>query len=121
MKRPVRQLLFWTPRVLGMIFALFLSLFALDVFDAGYGFWGTLLALFMHLLPVFALLIGLALAWQWEWVGTVIFGGFSLWYLFAFGGRFPVGVYAAIAGPSAIVGLLFLLDWRYHTELRASG
>lgn len=120
MKRPVRQLLFWTPRVLGILFALFLSLFALDVFGAGYGFWGTFLALLIHLLPVFALLIGLALAWRWEWIGTVIFCGFSLWYLLAFGGRFPPSVYMTIAGPPIIVGLLFLIDWRYHAEIRAT-
>lgn len=120
MKRWVRQLLFWTPRVLGICFALFLSLFALDVFGAGYGFWGTLLALLIHLLPVFALLIGLALAWRWEWIGTVIFCGFSLWYLFAFGGRFPISVYWLIAGPPVIVGLLFLIDWFYHAEIRAT-
>lgn len=120
MQRPVRQLLFWTPRVLGIFFALFLSIFALDVFGEGYGFWGTLLALFMHLLPVFALLIGLALAWRWEWIGTVIFFGFSLWYLLAFGGRFPIGVYFTMAGPPLIVGLLFLIDWLYRAELRTT-
>ena len=42
MIRPSKQLLFWTPRILGILFALFLSMFALDVFGEGYGFWGTL-------------------------------------------------------------------------------
>jgi hypothetical protein len=33
MKRPVKRLLFWAPRILCILFAAFVSLFALDVFD----------------------------------------------------------------------------------------
>jgi len=33
MNRPVKKLIFWTPRVLCILSALFLSLFALDVFS----------------------------------------------------------------------------------------
>jgi hypothetical protein len=51
METRMRQLLFWSPRVLTPIFAVFLSLFALDVFEEGYGFWDTVVALFMHLIP----------------------------------------------------------------------
>jgi hypothetical protein len=124
MIRPFKQLLFWTPRILGILFALFLSIFALDVFGAGYGFWGTLLALFMHLIPVFVLLIGLALAWRWEWVGALMFIGFSVWYLVISWSPVPaaanlVGVWP-IAGPSLLIGILFLLDWLYTPKLQAS-
>jgi len=69
MRRPVRRLLFWTPRVALLLFAAFLSIFALDVFGAGYGFWETALALLMHLIPMWIMLGALALAWRWEWVG----------------------------------------------------
>jgi hypothetical protein len=44
-KQPVKRILLWTPRVLSLLFALFVSLFALDVFGQGYGFWQTTLAL----------------------------------------------------------------------------
>jgi len=43
-----RDWIYWTPRILSIVFVLFLALFSLDVFDGNYGFWGTLLALFMH-------------------------------------------------------------------------
>lgn len=111
MKRNYQRWLIWTPRVLGLLFALFVSLFALDVFDAGYGLWGTLLALIIHLLPVFGLLIVLALAWRWPWIGVVGFAGFAAWYLLAFWGRFPWSVYLIMAGPPLLVGLLFGLAW----------
>lgn len=121
----LQRAIFWTPRVLGLLFALFLSLFALDVFGQGYGFWGTLLAFVIHLIPVWLLLIGLALAWRWDWVGVLIFGGFAVWYLATMWGPFPlaanlVGV-LPIAGPAVLIGLLFLLSWqtRAHAHLPA--
>jgi hypothetical protein len=120
MKQPLKRILVWTPRMLGMLFALFVSIFALDVFGAGYGFWETILALLIHLAPVFVLLIGLAIAWRWAWVGAAVFLGFSVWYLVVFGGRFPWGVYFIMVGPPLLVGVLFLVDWLYRAELRAA-
>ena len=43
--------LYWAPRILSIIFAGFISLFALDVFNEGHSFWETLLALAVHLIP----------------------------------------------------------------------
>jgi len=39
-----RGVLHWAPRVLGLLFPLFVALFALDVFGQGQGFWRTALA-----------------------------------------------------------------------------
>jgi hypothetical protein len=116
----MKRLLIWTPRLLGILFALFLSLFALDVFGAGYTIGETILALLIHLIPTFALLIALALAWRWQWVGALIFLAFSSWYLFNAWGSFPVSTLAIIAGPPLVVGLLYLVDWIYRAELRAA-
>src|SRR5262249_53398337 len=69
MKTTSKRLLFWTPRVLCLLFAAFISLFALDVFGESRGFWQTALALAMHLIPTFILLAVLALSWRWEWIG----------------------------------------------------
>ncbi|MEZ4732832.1 MAG: hypothetical protein R3E79_37485 [Caldilineaceae bacterium] len=118
MKPSVQRLLFWAPRVLGVLFALFVSLFALDVFGMGYGFWGTVGALLIHLIPVYILLIGLALAWRWEWIGALFFIGFAVWYVAEAWGRFPLSVYLVMAGAPFVVGVLWLVDWLYHTEIR---
>ena len=40
------KILFWLPRILAIIYIAFLSLFALDVFWEGYGFFETIAALF---------------------------------------------------------------------------
>jgi hypothetical protein len=57
------------PRILAILFAAFLSVFALDVFGEGYWFWGTIRALFMHLIPTMIVLAALIIAWRWEGVG----------------------------------------------------
>jgi len=119
-KQPWKRILFWTPRVLSILFALFVSLFALDVFGVGYSFWETGLALLIHLVPVYILLIGLAIAWRWEWVGALIFMGFAVWYVAMAWGQFQLSVYVMMAGVPFVVGILWLIDWLYRRELRAT-
>ena len=118
MNARTKRLLFWTPRALGILFAIFLSLFALDVFSEGYGFRETIVALFMHLVPTFVVLIALAVAWRWEWVGAALFCGLAVFYVVMAWGRFPFGTYLVISGPLLLVGVLFLLNWLRRDELR---
>jgi len=110
MKTP--RLLFWTPRILCLLFAGGISLFALDVFQENYGFWNTTIALLMHLIPTGLLLIILAVSWRWEWVGALLFPALAAFYIIAFWGRFPWQTYLIMAGPLVLVGVLFLLGWR---------
>ena len=112
-----RKIIHWTPRILGVLFVLFISLFAFDVFDGQYSAWETVLALFMHLLPSIVLSIAIALAWRWEWVGTLFFAGWSIFYIATFRG-FPASVYIILAGIPLLIGVLFLVDWIYRKELR---
>jgi hypothetical protein len=121
MKDSMQRALFWMPRVLSILFALFVSIFALDVLEEGYGFWDTVLALFMHLIPVYVLVIALAIGWHCEWVGALLFTGFSVWYLVMVWEPAPLVDNLSrawpIAGPPLLIGLLFLLDWLYQPEL----
>lgn len=119
MKTPTKRFLFWTPRVLCLLFAGFISLFALDVFDGNDGFWNTLLALLMHLIPTGILLIILALSWRWEWLGALFFPAMGAAYIIAFWGRFHWLAYAVISGSLFLLGILFLLGWIRRAEIRA--
>lgn len=119
MNKSVKQTLFWTPRVAGILFILFLSMFALDIFDMQLGFWGTIVGLFMHLLPSILLAIAIYIAWKREWVGAVLFIGWAIWYVVFFRDRgFPWMTYAIIAGIPAVIGLLFLADWIWRKQIR---
>jgi hypothetical protein len=116
MKTPYLRLFYWLPRVLGLAFAGFISIFALDVFAEHHGFWPVLLALALHLIPTGLVLLLLALAWRWEWIGVLSFAGLALYYLVAFGGRFHWSAYVCIAGPLLLIAGLFLISWRLHTK-----
>jgi hypothetical protein len=115
-----KKTLFWTPRIAGILFIGFISLFALDIFDAQLGFWGTIVGLFMHLIPSILLTIAIVIAWKWEWVGALLFIGWSIWYV-AFMRGFPWIAYAFIAGLPLLIGLLFLTGWIWRKQIRPDG
>ncbi len=59
MTRPVSNLLLWSPRVLGILMALFVGVFALDAVGEG------LAALLLHFAPTLLLLLVVAVSWRW--------------------------------------------------------
>jgi hypothetical protein len=63
----------WAPRVLCILAILFVGMFALDSFDPRLTLWQQLQAFFIHLVPVYLLIIFLAVAWKWELIGGVMF------------------------------------------------
>ena len=113
MSNNTKRLFYWLPRGLSIAFALFITVFALDVFGEGYSFWETLLALFMHLIPTFLVLFVLIIAWRWERVGASLFLVLALIYLGMSGGEAWI-----IAGPLLLLAALFLLDWLAGTRLK---
>ena len=100
MKQPVRRLLYWLPRVLGILFAVFLSLFALDVFGEGYSFWETVWALLMHLIPTAIVVLILVLAWRRAWIGGVLFPLLGVLYIVAFWNPSHWPAYLMLSGPA---------------------
>lgn len=111
MTSATRKTIFWTPRILTILFAAFLSLFALDVFQEGRGALETTLALAIHLVPVYLVLAALAVAWKWEWVGALLFSGLGVWYVVMAGGKEHWSAVVFISGPLFLVGALFLAGW----------
>jgi predicted NBD/HSP70 family sugar kinase len=120
-----KRALFWTPRALSIAFIAFLSLFAMDVFDEHLGIWQTALALMVHLLPEFVLVVGLVLAWRREWLGAALNAAAGLLYVtwVVFTSR-PVPQATkliwmlAIAGPAFVIAGLFLANWLKRDDLR---
>ena len=115
----ILRVLFWMPRILSIMFALFLSLFALDVFEPGVSFWSAMLGLAIHLIPVYLVIIALVVAWRWEWIGALFFFALAVLYLVLAWGRFPWSIYLIISGPLVLIGVLFLLNWSHTNKLQA--
>jgi hypothetical protein len=116
--KPGLQLLYWSPRVICIIFSAFAMLFSFDVFEEGKGFWETSIAFLMHNIPVFVMIIILIVTWRWEWIGGIIFCLLGFIYIVMEWGRFPFGTYAIISGPLFLTGILFLLNWKYRKILK---
>ena len=118
MTKSTKRVLFWAPRLLCILFAAFITLFAMDALEGVHGFWNGAISLGMHLLPT-AIIVGLlAIAWRWEWVGAVLFTALGVLYVVSCWGRFHWSVYALIAGQLFVSGMLFLAGWAYRAQLR---
>ena len=118
MKKKINKFIYWTPRILCILFLLFLAIFSLDVFDENLGFWGTVLGLFMHNIPVFVLAIVLWISWKYEIVGGIVFILAGILFMISSVARqapdpwyIALAVSLIIAVPAFMIGILFLMGW----------
>jgi hypothetical protein len=72
MKRKIK-FFHYTPRIIGILAILFVSMFALDAFNEAYTLKEQILGFAMHLIPSYILLVMLIIAWKWERIGGIIF------------------------------------------------
>ena len=100
---------YWAPRILSILFAVFISLFALDVFGEGYPFWEAILALVMHLIPTYIVIIATLIAWKREIIGGIMFITLGLFYLFMTMGKVHFSAHLFIAAPLILIGGMFIL------------
>lgn len=111
------RLLYWTPRLLALAAAVFLSLFALDSFTGESGGWA---AVAMHLIPSVMVLAALAVAWRHEVAGGLLFIGLGAAYVVMVGGH-RLDWIAVVAGPLWVIGVLFLAGYARRAETVPAG
>lgn len=119
MEKKINKFVYWTPRILSIIFILFLALMSLDIFEGNYGFLGTILGLFIHNIPAMILLIILIISWKQEVVGGISFVLVGILYLaFIFINIIKTGfewyylLWALqISGIAFFIGILFFINW----------
>jgi hypothetical protein len=119
MSHSAARLLYWSPRILSIAFALFLGLFALDVFNEGHNFWRTGLALAIHLIPSAIVVAVLIAAWRWEWIGAGLYLLAATYYTWSVLPSHPDWA-LAIAGPLLLIAALFLVNSIERAKLRAA-
>jgi len=108
--------IFWAPRILSILFLIFLAMFSLDVISPGLSLGQIIIGLLMHNIPVFVMLIILIISWRYEIVGGIAFLLADLLYVFlTFRGEAPwylaLSWCLTIAGPAFLIGILFLIGW----------
>ena len=121
MKNNISKKLYWTPRILSILFVSFLALMSLDVFELELNFWQTAGALFMHSLPALFLLIILIVSWKYEIVGGIGFILAGIIYIVLLA-RNPFEWYMLswaiqISGIAFLTGTLFLIGWRKKNKI----
>lgn len=73
----------------------------------------------LNLVPMYLVIIALAIAWRWEQFGAILFIALAVLYVVWGWGRQHLIAYFIISGPLILVGVLFLFNWIYKAELRA--
>jgi hypothetical protein len=117
MKKKPSKFTYWSPRILSILFILFLTMFSFDVFDGNYGVWETVLALFIHNIPSFFLTVILLISWRREIVGGIAFILAGILYIVLLLSRpnfqwYMLSYSFIIAGPAFLTGILFLVNWK---------
>ena len=111
MKEPRKTILYWCPRVLSILFTAFISILALDVFSEGYSFGELLIALFMHLVPTFVIILFIIIAWKREWIGAIFLLGLAIFYIIVFRSELDWVILLIIPLPLLLCSILYLLSW----------
>ena len=106
----MKKILFWTPRILGTLFIVFLSLFALDMFSDDLKWYEQILGFLIHLLPSLVLLVFLIMAWKKHLLGSIMFLVAGIFYIFLSWGKMDGWSFLVISGPAILIGILFIPD-----------
>ena len=97
----------WAPRIITLAFAALIAIFAVEVFREGRPFGWVLIALIMHLIPSIVLAAIAVVAWKYEWFGALTAGLLALLYFLTKGAALPSYDTMFIAGPLAVVAVLY--------------
>lgn len=117
MKFDTSNILSWLPRVLGILFALFLVLFSFDVIEPGVSVPMILVGFFMHNIPVLILVSALIYSRKNELVSGIVFILMGILYIASLWRSssfewYMISWSIIIAGPAILIGALFLYSWR---------
>ena len=102
-----KKFLYWPPRILGILFALFISIFALDAFGEGIPFLEAIVGFLIHLIPTYIVIAILLIAWKWELVGGILFIFAGVFYM-VWVHNLHWSAYLLIGVPPILVGILFI-------------
>jgi len=114
LKPPLSKIIYYTPRIAGLLMIVFVSLFALDVFVPGIPFWKQILGFVVHAAPAIILALLMIFAWKRPVIGFVIFGLAAVFFLrFVFNQDFGPGNFLMFVSPLALISAMFWINWKW--------
>lgn len=121
-KRPsrLRRTIYLAPRILSIVYMVFISIFALDSFSPDRPVIYQILAFLIHLIPTYILILITVIAWRWETVGGALF--MFLAFVSAIFGimvhqDYPF--FMVVSLPLLIIGVLYLMNGIHAKESAA--
>jgi hypothetical protein len=106
----MNRFLVWTPRIIAGLFIIFISLFALDSFNATQTLTQSIIAFSIHLIPSYVLLIALLIAWKHARTGGIIFLGLGILFIVWLGiNKHWINI-LSLNVPFFLIGILFLVS-----------
>lgn len=116
--RLVTIVLLWTPRALAMALALFLAMFAMDVFVEGKEFWETSGDFVTHLIPSGCVIAILAIGWRRDGLAALGFLALSIAYFVAIAGWQHLPDSLILALPPLGISLAFYARMRLMRDAK---
>ena len=111
-----RKALLWAPRLLLIVFALFLVIFSFDVFEENKGALAIAIGFVMHNIPSMMLGLLVFAAWRREWIGALACPVLAVAYIGWAWGRFPISVYSVMTGPLFLIAALYAVNWQLRSR-----
>lgn len=116
MAKKISKFLYWTPRIISILFICFIALFSFDVISPSLSLGQIITGMLLHNVPTFILIAVLIIAWKYEIVGGIAFITAGLLYIILTA-RAGIAWYIklswslTISGPTFFIGILFLMNW----------
>ena len=113
---PMKNFLTWSPRIVLIVYCLFISVFALDAFSEAGTFFHRLGDFAMHLVPTLVAGLMLVLAWRFPLIGGLFIMILGMIFTIYFHTDRTFSYFMMISAPLFVAGLLFILshafiDW----------
>ena len=118
----MKKIVYWTPRVLAILFTLFIMMFSLDVFDATSSLTDQLIGFFMHNLPAYGIILVIVFAWKKDIIGMIGFALIAIGlFMMVMGSNQPSGsavnpAVFIVSGPALLISLLYGFSWILHKK-----
>ena len=99
---------YWLPRVIAILFIIFLTLFSFDVFSMEGTVMQKTLGFLIHNIPVFIFILLLFFSWKRERIGGTLFIVAAIFFTFFFHTYQRIDTFLLISFPLLLIGVLFL-------------
>lgn len=116
MPNKINRFVYWAPRIIIILFALFLAVFSFDVFDPASSPLQIVIGLLIHNIPSFVLVALLIISWNHDKRGGIIFTSLgiacAIWAIIALSMHSEKSIPVSIMGSIIFlaIGALFLAE-----------